>query len=128
MTKRQAPTPKLSRRGRLLFGWTAGLILAATLSLHFWYFPLFGQKPSNERPVMAEGRVVAKDSFRNAAGTLTTRIIYQFQTRTGGFVEGQSSGKPERWTAIRIGDTIRILYSESDPLRNRPVSTGTNGK
>ena len=124
VTKKRAPSPKLSCRGRLLFGSVAGLILAATLSLHFWYFPLFGQKPIDEYPALAEGRVIAKEPFQDVTGTMATRIIYRFQTQKGRFVKGQSSARHEKWTDTKIGDTIQILYSERNPQLNRPVSIG----
>ncbi|MBI2881058.1 MAG: DUF3592 domain-containing protein [Candidatus Tectomicrobia bacterium] len=124
MTRGKAPSPKLSRGGRLAFLWVAGGVLLATLLLHFWYFPRFGEPPSRESPRMAEGRVLRKDLLRDKEGRVVTRITYRFATPGGLSVEGQASLRGERWAGLRPGDAVRVLYSASDPRQNRLAPDG----
>ncbi len=127
MTKARFPTPKLGRRGRFIYLSIAGGVLVATLLLHFGYFPRFSETPSIERLLMAEGRVIRKNSLRDKEGRVVTRITYRFRTPDGTSVEGRASRKGGGLEAIRPGDKVRVIYSESDPLRNRLAADAPMG-
>ena len=86
---------------------------------------------------MAEGRVIRKDASRDNDGREVVRVTYRFQTTDRRSVEGQASEAGERLGALQLGDRVWVLYSESDPRRNRlapgdtaagvpPVAPGPN--
>ncbi|MFQ5692478.1 MAG: DUF3592 domain-containing protein, partial [Nitrospinota bacterium] len=107
-----------------IFLWVAAGILVLTLALHFGYFPRFGESPSLERPFVAEGRVVRKVLLRDKDGRAVTRITYRFQTSQGLSVEGRASQRGGKWADLQAGDTVWVLYSGSDPRRNRLAARG----
>lgn len=82
---------------------------------------------------MAEGRVIHKDSFRDEDGQVVTRIAYRFRTADGLSFEGRASQRGGQLAALRLGDKVWVLYSQSDPSRNRlaaggPESGGMSGE
>ena len=119
MTRGAFPTPKLNRRQRRIFWAVAGGRLGLTYFLHFWYFPRFSGPAGREWPRRVEGRVIRKDTSRDQDGREVVRVTYRFQTTDRRSVEGQASEAGNRLGALRLGDRVWILYSESDPRRNR---------
>ena len=68
---------------------------------------------------MAEGRVIRKDVSRDMNGREVTRVTYRFLTTDRRSVEGQASEAGQRLGGLQPGDKVWVLYSESDPRRNR---------
>jgi hypothetical protein len=119
VTRGALPAPKLNRRQRRVFWAVAGGLLGLTFFLHFWYFPRFSGPAGRERPRRVEGRVIRKDTSRDQDGREVVRVTYRFRTTDRRSVEGQASETGKRLGTLRLGDRVWVLYSESDPRRNR---------